>query len=69
MATYVDIIATEIASAGWSYSDAVECTEEGGCVLYVATAYKDGYQCVARAETLQTAFMELREMTAKQDRE
>ena len=45
-----------------SYTDA-----ETGARVYVADAHKDGQRCVARGETLLTAYLELRGLVAGVD--
>ena len=69
MPTYTDIMAKEIHAAVWSYGDVAEADLMTGRLFYIADAHKDGWRCVARAETLQTAYMELREMVATRDKE
>ena len=69
MPTYTDTIAKEIHAAGWSYGDTSEADLITGRVFYIADAHKDGWRCVARAETRQTAYMELRAMVAARDGE
>ena len=64
MATYTDIICRELAERGWSYGHTRSIDAEGR-LLYVADARRrDGHRYVARAETLLTAYMELRGMVA-----
>ena len=56
---YSDIIAEEMHKAGWSYGYTAAFIE--GEMLYVVDAHKDdGHRYVVYAETLMTAFMELR---------
>ncbi len=69
MSTYTDIIAKEIHAAGWSYGDVSEVDLWTGRLMFIADAHKDGWRCVARAETRQTAYTELRTMVAERDTE
>lgn len=64
---YWEIIADQIAKAGWSYGHCkylVEDRESGEVrVVYVADAHRpDGHRFVSQAETLMTAFIELQKM-------
>ena len=54
-------------AAGWSYGDTAAV--EGETLIYVADAHKGEQKCVARAETLLTAYVELKAMTARVDGE
>lgn len=65
LATYTDIICRELAERGWSYGHTRSIDAEGR-LLYIADASRgDGHRYVAQAETLLTAYMELRGMTAE----
>ena len=66
---YTDIISKEIHQAGWTYGHASYMDTGIGEQMYVTDAHKPGrMRCVARAETLLTALMELQAMIAKADR-
>ena len=62
-----DIIAEEIHAVGWSYGHTSYTDTETGARVYVADAHKDGQRCVARGETLLTAYLELRGLVAGVD--
>jgi hypothetical protein len=64
-ATYVDIICKELHDAGWSYGDVAAV--EGETLLYLADAHKGEHRCVARVDTLLTAYAELKAMAVKVD--
>ena len=67
--TYADMIADEIHAAGWSYGH-TSYTDAQGRLIFVADAHKPGrMRCITRAETLLTAYMELRGMTATADKD
>lgn len=64
---YWEIIADQIAKAGWSYGYNKYLTgdKESGevRVVFVADAHRsDGHRFVSQAETLMTAFIELQKM-------
>ena len=63
--SYSEIIADEIHTAGWSYAHTSCVDSELGCVVYVVDARKDGKRLISRADTLQTAYMELKGLIRK----
>ena len=54
VATYADIIGKELHATGWSYGDVAAV--EGETLVFVADAHRGEHRCVARAETLLTAY-------------
>jgi hypothetical protein len=67
--TYTNIITKETHAAGWSFGDGAEADLLTGKLMFIADARKDGWRCVARAETRQTAYTKLRAMVAERDKE
>lgn len=57
-AIYLDTITNEIHELGWSYGHVGYLT--AGRPMWRADAHKDGRRCVVVADTLQTAYVELR---------
>jgi hypothetical protein len=62
-----EIIADQIAKAGWSYGYNKYLTDDKDSgevrVVYVADAHRsDGHRFVSQAETLMTAFIELQKV-------
>ncbi len=70
MASYSDIIAKEIHASGWTWGETPYIDTQTGKHMVALDAHKEGrIRCVARCDDRQTAFMELRGMTAKADRD
>ena len=62
--TYADMIAKELRADGWRYGELAHLDEQGR-LTYAVDVHKDGHKCVARAETLLTAYVELQKLTGK----
>jgi len=70
MPTYSDIIVKEIRAAGWSWGETPYIDTDTGKHMVALDAHKPNrIRCIVRADDRQTAFMELRSMTAKADKE
>jgi endonuclease YncB( thermonuclease family) len=59
----------EMVAAGWAYGDVSEVDLWTGRLMFIADAHKDGFRCIAKAETRQTAYTELRAIIAEQEGE
>ena len=64
-----DQILTEIHAAGWSYGHTAYRDKKTGTTVHVADAHKNGQRCVARGDTLLTAYSELRALVVGADKE